>query len=98
MNDKDNYAFPTADVECVVGRSPLAAKKNKGFDTPARIHVHSVRKRLCDVDGISAKAAIDGLVHCGILEDDSPKYVKEVTYSQSKTEKGEEERTEITIE
>jgi Holliday junction resolvase RusA-like endonuclease len=47
-----------------------------------------------DADGISAKAAIDGLVHAGLLKDDSPKYVKEVSYSQ---EKGEPEETIITL-
>ncbi|GAG15456.1 unnamed protein product, partial [marine sediment metagenome] len=39
----------------------------------------------------------DGLVHAGILEDDSAKYVKEVTFSQRKTEKTEAEYTEVTI-
>ena len=56
--------------------------------------MHSIRKRLTDADGVSAKAAIDGLVLAGILPDDSPKYVKEVTYSQ---EKGDPEKTIIEI-
>ena len=66
----------------------------KTFTKPVEIHVHSIRKRLCDADGISAKAAIDGLVHAGILADDSPKEVKSVTFSQ---DKGTPEMTEITI-
>ena len=72
----------------------MAEKQIIPFDTPVHIHIHSIRKRLVDPDGVSAKAAIDGLVRCGILLDDSAKLVKEVSYSQ---EKGSEEKTLITI-
>ena len=65
------------------------------MSTPkVNIHIHSIRKRLVDPDGISGKAAIDGLVHAGLLEDDSCKFVEEVRYTQ---EKGAEEKTIITI-
>lgn len=60
----------------------------------ANIHIHSVRKRLIDPDGCSGKAAIDGLVHAGVIPDDSADFVSGVSYSQ---EKGPEERTTITI-
>ena len=53
----------------------------------AKIHIHSKRKRLADADGISAKAAVDGLVFAGVLKDDSAQYVTEVTYSQEKCKK-----------
>ena len=59
--------------------------------------MHSRRKRLCDTDGVSAKAVIDGLRKGGVLIDDSPKYVKEVSYSQEKCKAGEEEETVISI-
>jgi hypothetical protein len=64
------------------------------YDTLVDIHVHSIRKRLTDSDGVSAKAAIDGLVHTGLLENDSPKEVRYVSYSQ---EKGEKEETIIIV-
>jgi len=51
-----------------------------------RINIHSRRGRLADSDGISAKAAIDGLVAGGILGDDSPAWVESVTYSQELSE------------
>ncbi len=73
----------------------MAEKKIERLYPPFSIHIRSVRKRLADSDGISGKAAIDGLVHCGILQDDSAKFVEEVTYSQKKT-KG-PEYTEIII-
>tara|TARA_R110000765_G_scaffold376382_1_gene467129 strand:- start:243 stop:494 length:252 start_codon:yes stop_codon:yes gene_type:complete len=81
-------------VEPNLSHAPLATKSIERFDSPISIHVHSIRKRLTDPDGISCKAVIDGLVHSGILIDDSPTYVKEVTYSQ---EKGKVEKTIITI-
>lgn len=62
---------------------------------PVRITVTSYRKRLCDADGISAKAAIDGLVHRGLLSDDGPQYVSEVVYRQIKAK---DEKTVIDIE
>jgi len=65
------------------------------MSTVAKIFISSVRKRLADSDGISGKAAIDGLVHCGILEDDSPEFVEEVRYKQ---EKGKEEFTVIMLD
>jgi hypothetical protein len=75
----------------------MAKKKDTRFNTPCGIHVHSRRHRMADSDGISAKAVIDGLVLAGVLEDDSPKYVKWVTYSQEKISKKEDEETIITI-
>ena len=58
------------------------------------VHIHSIRKRLADPDGVSAKAVIDGLVHAGILIDDSAKEIGKVSYTQ---EKGKEEKTLITF-
>jgi len=65
------------------------------FTAPICLHIHSVRNRLADSDGISAKAVIDGLIHAGILANDSPEFVKQVTYSQEKTK--DKEETIITI-
>lgn len=48
------------------------------------IHVHSVRKRLTDPDGICAKHCIDAIVASGLLRDDSAKYVRYISFSQSK--------------
>lgn len=59
------------------------------------VHFHSVRKRLADIDGISGKAVLDGLVMCNVIPDDSPKFVQEVRHTQ---EQGKVETTVITIE
>ena len=74
----------------------MGTQEDKGLDTRCSIHVLSRRFRLADADGISAKAAIDGLVDAKLLPNDSWREVKEVTYSQEKCKKGEEE-TIITL-
>lgn len=62
------------------------------------IIIHSFRKRLTDPDGISAKAAIDGLVKAELLPDDCNKYINEIRFKQTKIGTKEEEKTVITIE
>lgn len=91
---KDSLAFPIADLEQVVSHATLGADALKRIDAPVNIHVHSVRKRLTDADGASAKALIDAFVLGNLLQDDSPEFVKQVSYSQ---EKGDEEYTVIEI-
>ena len=73
----------------------METKKNTRSDTQYDVHVHSIRKRLGDVDGISAKAAIDGLVKSGLLTDDSAKHIREIKFTQEKCKKGEEEGTAL---
>ena len=75
----------------------MGEKKDKRLDPQCRIHIHSRRHRLADPDGISGKAAIDGLVIAGVLSDDSAKQVKEVSYSQAKVPKADQEETVITL-
>lgn len=85
----------TSNMEQAVSDALLGTQGMQRFDSPVRISIHSIRKRLADIDGISGKAAIDGLVHSGVLQDDSPKFVKEVRHTQ---EKGKTEKTVIKIE
>jgi len=75
----------------------LAEEEAKGLDTRVNIHVISYRGRNHDPDGISAKAAIDGIVRLGLLSDDSAKEVRKVSFESFICKKGEEERTVIEI-
>jgi Holliday junction resolvase RusA-like endonuclease len=94
-NENDNgVTIPATNMEQIACYEPLGEEAFKRFSPPVCIHIHSVRSRLADIDGISAKAVIDGLVHAKILWDDSPTFVKQVTFTQ---EKGKEEKTIITI-
>lgn len=81
---KNSSTYTIAHLECYFRDEPLAKEKVKRVDTPVCIYIHSKRKRLTDADGVSAKAAIDGLVISGILEDDNTEYVTRVEYSQEK--------------
>ncbi len=60
----------------------------------AKLTIINYRNRLIDIDNISCKSAIDGLVHAGVLPDDSPEHVAEVTIKQVKAKV---ERTIITV-
>jgi len=85
-------------VEQNTGLETLQQKKPTPFTSRVDIFVHTRRKRLIDPDGLSAKAAIDGIVHRGLLADDSATHVRKVeTWSQEKAGKDEEEETIITI-
>jgi Holliday junction resolvase RusA-like endonuclease len=92
--NNNRTTVPAPNVEQGTRNASLGAQKTTGLASPCRIHIRSIRQRLADADGISAKAVIDGLRHCGVLADDSPEYVQEVSYSQ---EKGSQEKTIITI-
>ena len=57
---------------------------------PVKIHVEcrfGKSKRVMDCDNLqaTAKMAIDGLVHAGVLPDDNPRYVQEVSLRSLKT-------------
>lgn len=90
----DSLAFPPPDLEQALSYATLGAEGLEAFDTPVSIKIHSVRKRLTDPDGASAKAVLDAVVLGGLLKNDSSKEVKSVSFSQ---ELGEEEYTVITI-
>ena len=84
-------------MESDIGNAPLEAKETAGFAAQVSVHVASYRTRLCDIDGISVKAILDGIVHRGILQDDSPRFVKEITVSQVKVKNESDEKTVVTI-
>ena len=94
----DCAASAATDMERPARHESVQAEQGLPFDSPVSITVISYRTRLCDTDGVSAKAAIDGLVNCGILRDDSPAFVSEVRYRQVKVKNKTEEKTLIEIE
>jgi len=96
-NKNNKVAFSLANMEQSFSHEFSGQRQAKAHDSPCRIHLHSRRKRLTDADGVSGKAAIDGLVHAGIFIDDSPEYIQEVSYSQEKIKKGEAEETLIEV-
>lgn len=81
-----NLAVRTADVEPDPKHAAKAPDVRQEVHPHYRINVHSKRRRLADPDGVSAKAAIDGLVCGGLLPDDSAAWIEAVTFSQEKAE------------
>ena len=98
MRNRNKAPVSATDMESHTCNAPLAAEEAAGHDTRWSIHIHSIRKRLCDPDGVSGKAAIDGLVHAGILANDTTKQVSQDTFSQEKIPKSQVEETIVTIE
>lgn len=93
---EDRDTDTAADMEPVEPTTALAGTAQvRSYNQAVHIHIHSIRKRPVDPDGVSAKAAIDGIVEAGVLRDDTPEFVKAVTFSQ---EKGSEEKTVITLD
>ena len=87
-----------ANMERPAGDVSLAPSKGPAFSSPVSLRIDHYRCRLADPCGSSNKAAIDGLVNCGILRDDSTKEIVEpVLEYQTKVTKPEEECTVITI-
>ena len=60
------------------------------------VRIESVRKRLLDEDNLVSKYHTDLCRYSGLIPSDAPGVCK-IETSQRKAEKGEEERTEITI-
>jgi Holliday junction resolvase RusA-like endonuclease len=92
---RSDSSVSTSGMELPARNKQVEKKKSARFTSSVNIRVHSIRKRLTDPDGTSAKAVIDGIVKAGILLDDGPKQIKEVRFTQ---EKGKEEKTIITIQ
>ena len=97
ISKRDYTPISLTDLESFIVHESLSENGFEALASQSSIHIHSKRKRLTDADGVSAKAAIDGAVHGGLLQDDSPEFVQEVSYSQAKS-KDEETIIEIWIE
>jgi hypothetical protein len=93
----DHNSGQAADVELPASGQSVQTCQGAAFGSRVDIEIVSYRSRLADADGISGKAAIDGLVAAGILRDDSAKEVREVRYRQIKVQNETDEKTEIVI-
>jgi len=93
--DGDRTASADANLESAIGNAPLGSDEVPTFVAPVRVTFHHTRKRLADIDGLSGKAVLDGIVALGILADDKAEQVTEVTHRQ---EKGRMEKTVVVIE
>ena len=87
--------FQVSHLESIIFNESVGKKAHSGLFERCRIHIHHKRKRLADPGACSHKAIIDGLVKAGIFEDDSLKFITEISETQ---EKSNNEETIIEIE
>jgi Holliday junction resolvase RusA-like endonuclease len=90
-----DFAVCSAKLEHCIKPAAQESDKVEALAERVCIHIHQKRKRLVDVDNVYAKAVVDGLRCSGIIEDDAPKNVESVTFSQEKSV--DKEETAITI-
>lgn len=83
--NEDHSPAPTPNLEQHLSNASFSKKAYPRFNGPLSIRIHCKRKRLTDHDNICSKYAIDALVTGGILQDDNPECVKEISYTQEKS-------------
>jgi hypothetical protein len=94
----DNHPRQATNLERVTSDESLETRGRAAFDSLVSIRIDSYRIRLADVDGISAKAVLDGLVLAKVIANDTTKEVKEVLFSQTKVKNKDEEKVIVTVE
>ena len=92
--DNNRAAVSFTHLEPDHGYAAFSTNDTPAFDSLVSIRVISYRKFKHDPEGVSVKAVLDGLVHAGILTDDSTKQIKEVTFESRKSK---DEKTIIEI-
>ena len=84
-----------ADLEQIVSDVTNAADEVPRSTSPVRVTFYHSRKRLADLDNLSGKAILDGIVRAGILATDTPEQVAEIRTNQVKTK---DEKTVVLVE
>lgn len=82
-------------MEYIIEDEPMEETGYPTFNTPVHINITSYCNRRRDTDGTSAKAALDGIVALGILQDDGCEEIESITYRTVITK--EKEKTIIEI-
>ena len=96
-NHQTNSPGKTPIPQRTAGNAALVeAQVQSGTGDRILIRIESVRKRLLDEDNLVSKYHTDLCRYAGLIPSDAPGVCK-IETSQRKAEKGEEERTEITI-
>ena len=99
MNEADYITVTNRITQLEQDSEYATLSKNRVEEKDSRVDiiVRSYRRRNCDPDGMSVKAALDGIVDAGILSDDSSQQIKSITFENIKIESKETEQTLIII-
>jgi hypothetical protein len=94
--NNDPPSVPASDVESAAINGPVSTYDGPTLNSYVSVDIYSRRKQKTDIDNISGKAVLDGIVNSGILETDSPDQI--VRYQVHKPEISKTEETIIVIE
>ena len=96
--NNNRASVPTAAQQRAKRNAPTKTREGYAISSRVDIEVYSFRVHSCDTEGPSAKAAIDGIVDCGVIKDDSAKEVRSVRFwSAEKAEDFASQKTVIKI-
>ena len=96
-NHNPNDTGKAAILERTAGNAALVETQvQSGTGDRILVRIESIRKRLLDEDNLVSKYHTDLCRYSGLIPSDAPGVCK-IETTQRKAEKGEEERTEITI-
>ena len=96
-NHNTNDTGKAAILERTAGNAALVETQvQSGTGDRILVRIESIRKRLLDEDNLVSKYHTDLCRYSGLIPSDAPGICK-IETTQRKAEKGEEERTEITI-
>jgi hypothetical protein len=97
-NGRGDSRKPT-EVECDIEDALPSTQQIEQFNAPVSLEITDYRVKLCDTDGSCEKLLVDAIVSCGILQDDSAKYVaKIIKNAPIKVKNRDEEKTILVIE
>lgn len=88
---------PAAHLEPRPRHAPARAQAPAGPDGSYRLCVVEHRHRLADPDGACCKYLLDALVSCGVLPDDSPRWIAGIEKSQVKVGRDAPEKTVVEV-
>ena len=92
-------AGKTTNLEQGLAPSLPATPQIECFNQKVVVTITDYRVRLADPDGVCEKFLIDAIVGCGILKDDSAKYIEKVIKNRPlKVKSIKEEKTVVEIE
>jgi Holliday junction resolvase RusA-like endonuclease len=94
--NRNRASDTTSDVELPACGKSIRKNASATFNTPVRVDIYSARKRKTDIDNISGKAVLDGIVKSGLLKDDSPDQIE--SFQVHKPTISEIEKTVIIIQ
>jgi hypothetical protein len=94
----DRASVSSAAAQRTKRDAPAKTREGYAFNQRVDVEVYTYRVRTCDTEGPSVKAALDGIVACGVIKDDSAKEVESVKfYAVRKAESKATQKTVIEI-